>query len=339
MKTAIVGLGPHGKRLLQVVLDMPELALVGVVDRNEKALENISSGSAKPYFSLDELYLEHPDLKVLIITTNGPSHAVIGLEAINKGVKFLFISKPLACSLDDSMKLIDAAKKNNVRMVVDHGLRHDTTYNWIKDNIEKDTWGKLKAIYIQRPGIGLGCLGVHSFDLANFIAGGKVKTVTAWVDEMVTVNPRGAQFVDPGGLVVLNYDNGVRAVVAQIEEGAGPMSVEINLSAARIRVDEKFGVLEVVSKEEKITADNKKTSNFTKSENPHGEPVKHDIFKLMRSVLEELISDKELICDAKIGNDSVEILIASYLSNDNNNSPIALPLTKTEDLKINLPVT
>src|SRR5687768_9172493 len=155
MKTAIVGLGPHGKRLLQVILAMPDLNLVGVVDRNAKAFENIELTNTKTYFSLEELYSAHPDLEVLIVTTNGPSHATIGLDAISRGVKYLFISKPLACSLDDSIRLVETAKKNNVRMVVDHGLRHDTTYKWIRDNIEKGTWGKLKVIYIQRPGIGL----------------------------------------------------------------------------------------------------------------------------------------------------------------------------------------
>ena len=99
-------------------------------------------------------------------------------------------------------------------------------------------------MYLQRPGIGLGCLGVHSFDMANYLIGKSPQKITGWIDEPIGINPRGSQFVDPGGLVVIDYGEGIRATVDQIEDGSGPAGTEIILNHARIRVDEKNNILD-----------------------------------------------------------------------------------------------
>jgi len=44
-------------------------------------------------------------------------------------------------------------------------------------------------------------------------------------------------------------------VIAQIEDGAGPMSVEIDLTAARVRIDEKWGEAEVIERDLAVERD------------------------------------------------------------------------------------
>jgi predicted dehydrogenase len=258
---------------------------------------------------------------------------------MEKGVKYIFISKPIACSLVDAYRIMAKSIETNTRVIVDHGLRHDKTYNWIIEEQNKGSFGNLQSIHIQRPGIGLGCLGVHSFDLANFICGLRPERVSGWVDKPFKKNPRGEQFVDPGGLVILEYPGGIRAIIQQIEDGAGPMAVELNYQYARIRVDEKFGQLEVVAKDRSIQASPGKPVPFTKSINPHGIEVNHDIFFLMKCIIEELIQGNIMKADAVHGVISVEILVAAYMSSEKGNIPIPLPITNNIYFNKFLPVT
>jgi hypothetical protein len=116
-------------------------------------------------------------------------------------------------------------------------------------------------------------------------------------------NPRSKEFIDPGGLVVIQYQNGVKGIVSQIEDGSGTMSVEINLTGARVRINEKFDQLEVVTKDSSQVAKPGKPIQLMRVEHPVG-VVSQDIFELIRSVLLEVAADVPLKCDAIIGRQS-----------------------------------
>lgn len=339
IRAAIIGLGPHGMRMLTAALRIDTINLVAVVDRDEAKLkqEQVVESKAAGLKDLEELW-KH-DIQLLMIATNGPSHAAISLEGIKNGITHLLVTKPFTCSLEDAITVNEAAKKNNVKLSVDHLLRYDFSYAWIAQQAKSDTWGELKRMYIQRPGIGLGCLGVHSFDIANFIVGSTPKTVTGWVDEPVRKNPRGEQFVDPGGTVVMQYDNGVRVVVDQIEEGSGPQSIEMNFKYARVKLDDKLGTLEVVSKDRNFVPGPNKRPVLDRQVNPHIESFKIDTVELLERMLKELVSDEAVLADGDVGQKAVEILAAAYISNSNNNTPVELPLKDEAHIKLYLPVT
>ncbi len=340
IRAAIVGLGPHGMRMFKAAERVTEVDLVAVVDRDEAKLqqEEVVASKALGLTGLSELWSHN--IQLLMIATNGPSHAAISLEGIENGITHLLVTKPFTCSLEDAVKVNEAAKKNNVKLSVDHLLRYDSTYAWVAQQAQNDAWGELKRMYIQRPGIGLGCLGVHSFDIANFMVGSTPKTITGWVDEPVRKNPRGEQFVDPGGTVVMQYDNGVRVVVDQIEEGSGPQSIEMHFKYARVKLDEKLGTLEVVSKDRNFVPGPNKKPVLDKQINPHqATEVKIDTVKLLENMLLELVEGNTILADGDAGQKAVEILVAAYISNSNNNTPVELPLKEEGHIKLNLPVT
>ncbi len=340
MKLALIGLGPHGLRLLEAAKRISQITTVAVIDRDEQKL-NLPQVAEIPHRlnDLSLLWTNQIQPDILLIATNGPSHAPIALEAMDHGVSYLLISKPLACTTEDCINLLEKSKQKNIRIAVDHAIRYDDTYNWIKSQISSGSWGDIKSIYIQRPGIGLGCLGVHSIDIANFLMEELPETVTGWIDKPYNINPRGAEFIDPGGLVVLNYSKEKRAVISQIETGSGPMSVEIICNYARIKVDEKFGQLEVVSRDKNYKAGPGNPVPYMKEINPHNQPVKHDLILLMETTIRDLLESENPKADTEAGLNAVAILAASYLSHQNGNTPYPFPLHKGEDLKLFLPIT
>lgn len=319
---------------------MSEIDLVAIADRSGDALESTEvTDGVRSYSELDDMLNAEKDLQALVVCTNGPSHAPICINAMERGIKRLFVSKPLACSIEDSRRIIEKAQQTGTRIVVDHGLRHDHTYNWIRQKVDDGSYGNLRSVYIQRPGIGLGCLGVHSFDLANVISGKAIERVTAWVDEPIGKNPRGEQFVDPGGLVILEHEGGLRSVISQIEDGSGPMSVELNFQFARMRVDAKYKTLEVVSKDPEFVPGPGRPAPLEKAINPHDRDVDHNIFDLMKALLSELAGEGPIKASADCGYNSIEVLVAAYASNDNGNRPVSIPVDNEEYRKLSLPIT
>lgn len=327
IKTAIVGLGPHGQRIMVACKQIDAINLVALVDRNIEVLTGVS---------MDLVYTDYSKMlseqrpECVIISTNGPSHYVLAMEAIKVGVKYLLVSKPLTCRLAEAIKLFEMARKNSVRVAVDHGLRYDTTFEYVSGLIKKGTFGTLLHVYIMRNGIGLGCLGVHSFDLANSLFGSFPNRVSAWVDEPVLRNPRGDQFVDPGGTVILKYPNGRRAIIEQSEAATGSFFTEIHGTKGKLQLDSKTG---------RVVGQIKSDQGLEDFKLPEGMALMHDTITLMKRTLESLIGNQPIRADIEVGLRSVEILVAAYQSAENGNVPVSLPVTDEKELNRFLPVT
>ena len=171
LKAAVIGAGPHGLRIVGVLAEMPGVELSAVVDRRADALAKapVPDGVAR-LESSDELFARG-DIDLVAIATNGPSHAKLALAAMDAGVRRLMIEKPMACSLAECDAIIERARATGTRITVDHVRCYAPAYLWLREQIASGRWGRLKTIWMQRPGIGLGCNAVHSFAAITMLAG------------------------------------------------------------------------------------------------------------------------------------------------------------------------
>jgi predicted dehydrogenase len=339
VKTAIVGLGPQGKRVVDVVKKLEGLELAAVIDLRQESLDALDAGPEVVRSKSSEAVFVEQGIELCCITTTGPSHASLAIAAMRAGVGRVMVEKPMACSVADSAKMIEVAAETGSRLAVNQSRRHDKFYRWLRDSVRSGRWGELRALWIQRPGIGLGCLGTHSFDLARFLSDRDVTRVTAWVDEPVGTNPRGAEFVDPGGLVVMELGRKVRAVISQIEDGAGPMSVELDLTGARVRVDEKYDRVEIIERDLSVKPGPDRPAVFKEAQLPEGISAKTNLQDMTRGLLRELMGTGEMDCDARHGLIAIEVLAAAHASAARGQVPVELPLSSQEDRERWLPVT
>lgn len=338
LRAVVVGLGPHGKRLVQAIDQANGIKLFAMVDRCESALRESSVGTSITRSTELAEVLNEGHFDLACIATNGPSHAELATQCMRAGVSHVMVEKPFACSLREAQVMIDAANETGARLAVDHPRRYSPCYKHVQQGIASGRWGQIRSVYIQRPGIGLGCLGTHSFDLASFLIGRPVKAVVAWIDSPVKRNPRGGEYRDPGGTVVLDYGGGIRAMICQLEDGAGPMSVEVNLSGARIRIDEKMDVIEIVERDLAIKKTPKRNAAYERIVNPDGLGGKRVLVDEITLLLEDLVNSDSPQASAESGYDSVEVLVAAYLSHEQRNCPVKLPLASVHHSKW-LPVT
>jgi len=336
---AVIGLGPHGRRLVGTLTKMSGVVLAAVVDLRPDALaaEGIPADVTR-YRSTDELW-QHPNIDLVCIATNGPSHAELTKQAVAAGVKYVMVEKPMACSLVECDAMIAAAETAGARIAVDHIRVYADVYHWLRGQIASGAWGELRMVWMQRPGIGMGCNAVHSFAAVRYLADAEVRRVVGWVDEPRGPNPRGAQFTDPGGTVVLEMDRGIRAIVAQIEDGAGPASVEIHCTGARVRLDERSGEIEIWERDRSVKPGPDRPPVFNRTSPPPEVNLKADMTAMVGGCVRELLSDGPLRASALDGRATVELVVAAYLSQRIGNAPIDLPLQTEEARTLWLPIT
>ena len=339
MDAAVIGLGPHGKRILAAMAAIEELQLAAIVDRDEGALAAVEvPDTVRRYADAEDLWAAG-GTDVVCITTNGPSHAPLALAAMDAGARRVMVEKPMACSVAECRQMLQRARDRGARLSVDQSRRFDPMYQWLRAKIASGGWGGPRTVWIQRPGIGLGCLATHSFDLAVFLTGGTVRSVTAWVDAFIGPNPRGEKFVDPGGLVVLDMGPNLRAVINQVEDGAGPTAVEIDMTAARIRIDETFGTAEIIERDLSVKPGPGRPPAYSHVDLPDGISAKLNMPVMLEGVLRDLVGDGPMLCDAVHGATAVEVLVAAVLSERDGHRPVGIPCESKEGAELWLPVT
>ena len=107
------------------------------------------------------------------------------------------------------------------------------------------------------------------------------------------------------------------------------MSVEIDLTAARIRLDESTGAVEIIRRDISVKPGPGRPPLYEPLNLPEGLTAQINMHTMLRGVLEELISEIEpMECAAVHGKRAVEVLVAAHLSERQGNSPVELPLTR-----------
>ena len=345
IRAAVIGVGPHGRRIIDAITQSPKLRLDAIVDHSAAALERAGVGREVKKFESSDRLFDSGGADLICVATNGPSHVALTVQAIEAGAQFVMVEKPMACSIDECSRMLAAAESHGARIAVDHPRRLHPAYRWMRSRIASGQWGELREIKVQLPGIGLGCKGTHSFDLVRFLSDRAIKRVTGWVDGPIGPNPRGDEFVDPGGLAVLELDGGARGIVSQLEDGSGPMTLEVSLTRGRVRYDEKRGTLEVVTRDLRVVPKPDKPASYETVPPPPDLSLTRNLRSEIQRLLEgftepdEHEDDGATWANGRDGAASIEVLIGTYVSSQRGNVPVLLPLEDAKDRSFWIPVT
>jgi predicted dehydrogenase len=327
-----------GQRHLRALSLVPNTELVAVADCRPEALAANDLKGAHSYIDAQRMLTDlRPDL--VIVATNGPSHRSLVLAAMESGVRDILCEKPIACSIAEAEDMILASRKYRCALAVNHGRRHIPAYRWLRDRLKSGAWGQLRSMRSSWPGIGLGCAATHMIDLWRFLGGEHLDTVYGWVDHARGTNPRGAQFYDPGGMIVATSSSGTRYVHEQTEDGAGPGTFVIDTTGAEIRIDESDETVSVLLRDPSVKPGPGRPPKYSAVVVPSDAPLVIDVVGLSAQTLRELTQESELTCVAEHGLHSLEVIVGAYLSHDRGHSAVTLPLTDLDSKAKWLPIT
>jgi predicted dehydrogenase len=319
-------MGEMGKRHLAAIDEIPDLETVAVCDLRVRALEAVVSErpGLAAYTDWRSLVAKEP-LDALVVATNGPSHAEIVIAAAEAGVPRILCEKPMATSLVDAERMIAACERHGVRLTVNHSRRWAPVYQRLKSLVDTGTLGRIRHIGLTWGGGQLGCLTSHFFDLVRQLTDQEPASVFCVLDRTGTPNPRGAQFIDPGGYGIIALEDGARVFFDQSEDTRVPMAIEIVGILGRVVIHESMADWRVLACERGDPSEPMTRRWPLYSVSFQGEAV--DIVQCARAALIELMGDGPLSCTGEDGLQSLQVVLACHVSDRLGNQVVPLPVT------------
>jgi UDP-N-acetylglucosamine 3-dehydrogenase len=147
--TAVVGTGFWGKNHARVYKDLQETDLKAVCDINaERAKAVADQFGAKPYTNVRRM-LQNEEIEAVSVCTWSTSLARVAIEVAKAG-KHVLVEKPMAASVKQAERLVDAVKKNHVHLTVGFLMRFIPGLQQMKKAVEEKTIGELVSATAKR---------------------------------------------------------------------------------------------------------------------------------------------------------------------------------------------
>ncbi|HOL54327.1 MAG TPA: Gfo/Idh/MocA family oxidoreductase [bacterium] len=167
IKTGLIGIGFMGRGHLDNYIRLESegfpVKLVAVCDidpnkfKNKFLPGNIDVGNQKYDFSKYRLYtdieemLNKEELDYVDICLPTYLHAEATIKALNRGLNVL-CEKPMALNSRECSEMIEAAKRNNRKLMIAHCLRFWPAYEYLKECVETKRFGEFLGGYFYRGG-------------------------------------------------------------------------------------------------------------------------------------------------------------------------------------------
>ncbi|GGP07006.1 Gfo/Idh/MocA family protein [Oceanobacillus neutriphilus] len=233
LKVAVIGCGSIAThRHLPEYAANENVEITAVCDIvGERAEEAAVKYHAKAYTDYKTL-LKEEDIDAVSVCLPNYLHAPVSIDALNAGAHVL-CEKPMATSLEEADKMIEAAERNGRKLMIGHNQRFVASHQKAKELIESGAVGK---VYSFRTAFGhggpegwsadgkeswffkkdeafigaMGDLGVHKADLARYVLQDEFVEVGAFVETSAKENTD----VDDNATLILKSEKGTIGTLA-----------------------------------------------------------------------------------------------------------------------------
>ncbi|HEY5189303.1 MAG TPA: Gfo/Idh/MocA family oxidoreductase [Solirubrobacteraceae bacterium] len=197
LRVGVAGLGYWGPNLARNFSALPNCELVWCCDASEPARARMAAmfPGTRTTADLDDL-LADDGLDAVVLATPVPTHAELAVRVLEAG-KHCFVEKPLAQSVADAQRAVDAAQRAGKVLMVGHLLEYHPGVEKLKSLADSGELGdEIYYIYGNRLNLGklradenaLWSLGAHDVSVVLRLAG----------EEPTEVVAHGEAYVRPG---------------------------------------------------------------------------------------------------------------------------------------------
>lgn len=349
MKYALIGCGRISVNHISAAINNG-LEIVGLCDVLEEKIKEKKEmfkeiESVNGYTDYKKMIAEEKPELVAIATESG-EHAKIAIYCLEHGCNVI-IEKPIALSLEDADKIIEAGKRNNLKVCACHQNRFNKAIQKIRTAVENEKFGKIfnasatirwnrgKEYYTQAPWRGTwaqdgGCLMnqcIHNIDLIRWMMGNEIDEVFAYT---ANLNHDYLE-VEDLGIAIVKFKNGSYATIEgttnvfpkNLEETLYIFGEKGTIKAGGSSVNKlevwKFGEEE---NEQEIL------SEFSEEhKNVYG--FGHGL--LYKDVIDSINENREPYVDGEAGRRALELVLGIYKS-AKERKPIKFPLENVNTL-------
>lgn len=271
--------------------------------------------------------IEKENLDVVIVSTESGYHEAIALYCVNKGINVI-IEKPVALSIEGANKIVEAGKKNNVKVGVCHQNRFNKPIQALRNTLGNKKLGKIfngtarilwtrdMGYYEQSPWRGTwaqdgGTLMnqcIHNIDLLNWMMDDEIDTVYAQ-----TANFKRDIEAEDFGAILIRYKKGAIGII----EGTAvtyPKNLEETLSITGETGTVVIGGMAVNNIQTwNVKGDN--SENFVGMDSGDKNSIYgHGHVLLFKDFIEAIREDRKPLIDAQAGMEAMKIILAAYKS-------------------------
>jgi myo-inositol 2-dehydrogenase/D-chiro-inositol 1-dehydrogenase len=228
----LIGYGAWGKYHARAIQGTPGCQLRAVVARSEATRQEAATDTgATIYESIPEM-VKRSDIQMIDIVLPNHLHETAALAAIEQG-RHVLLEKPMSTSTESCDRIVEAARKAGVRLLIGHEMRFSPLYATIRQLIDSGRLGEPRYVLIdlwRRPyrsgadgwrldpaRVGNWILEepVHYFDVAAWYLDrhGLPRSVYAWGNRREASHDRSSPTND-NFTAMIQYANGAYALIS-----------------------------------------------------------------------------------------------------------------------------
>jgi len=222
VRWGVIGLGWFGEVHAEALADMPGIELAALCTRRADRLEEVANRYNVPrrYTDYHEL-LADPGVDAVSVVTHFYDHCDITVDALAAG-KHVLLEKPMAETVEDCDRMVEAAAASDGMFMVGHICRFDPRVALAKQAIDEGRIGRIISMHARRnlsKTIGNMVLdkisalvgdGIHDADLMLWFS--QAKPVSVFAQE---VHPGTCKYPD-AGWAMMRLDNDAVGVVESV---------------------------------------------------------------------------------------------------------------------------
>jgi phthalate 4,5-cis-dihydrodiol dehydrogenase len=196
LRLGVAGLGRAFTMMLPTLEADPRIELVAAADPRREATRRFAADFGARTYDAFALLCADPGVDAIYVATPHQHHAEHAIEAAAHG-KHLLVEKPMAITLAECRRMIEAARQAGVHLIVGHSHSFDRPILRARAIIASGAVGAVKMItalyhtdFLYRPrrpeeldtargGGAVFSQGAHQIDIVRLLGGGLVRSVRA----------------------------------------------------------------------------------------------------------------------------------------------------------------
>lgn len=333
MRYALIGCGRISPNHLAAAREN-QLKIVAICDIN---LENMKDKMLK--FDLDDTVKQYTDYEEMLqkekpelvaIATESGKHAEIALRCMDFGCN-LIVEKPIALSIEDADRIIEKAKRLNLKVCANHQNRFNKSIQKIRDAVEKNRFGKMfygtahirwcrdheyydRASWRgtwEQDGGALMNQCIHNIDLLRWMMGDEVEEVVGMTDRLHHDYIEAEDL----GIALVKFKNGAYGIIEGTTD-VYPKNLEetlylfgekgtVKAGGQSVNVIEEWRFSDMLDDPEEV-----KRRFHENPPNVYG----YGHTPLYADVIDAIANDRKPYVDAEAGKRALELVLAIYQS-------------------------
>jgi len=212
----------HAESYTEALKHIKNVQIAGIGEEDEKKGKDFAQRHGIKYFKDYKEILLDKSVDAVIVCSANAKHAKMVIDAA-KTKKHVLCEKPIATTIEDAQKMIDACKENKVKFMISFPVRYAPPVRRMKEIVDNGRLGEIIGISATNHGLmpggwftdkhlsGGGAImdhTVHVADILRWILKSDVKEVYAKAGTLIHDIP-----VEDCGLISMEFENGIFATL------------------------------------------------------------------------------------------------------------------------------